>query len=53
MLRRTHEFSRLRENSKSHLVRLIDLGRWLKEGYRIEAGAEGEAAATPDETEIP
>ena len=29
VLRRTQEFSRLRENSKSHLVRLIDLGRLM------------------------
>ncbi len=29
VLRRTHAFSRLRENSKSHLVRLIDLGRLM------------------------
>jgi phosphohistidine swiveling domain-containing protein len=28
-LRRTQEFSRLRENSKSHLVRLIDIGRCM------------------------
>jgi pyruvate,water dikinase len=29
ILRRTQEFSRLRENSKSHLVRLIDIGRCM------------------------
>jgi phosphohistidine swiveling domain-containing protein len=29
VLRRTQEFSRLRENSKSHLVQLIDIGRCL------------------------
>ena len=29
VLRRTQEFSRLRENSKSHLVRLIDIGRCM------------------------
>jgi pyruvate,water dikinase len=29
VLRRTQEYSRLRENSKSHLVQLIDLGRGL------------------------
>jgi pyruvate,water dikinase len=29
VLRRTQEFSRLRENSKSHLVQLIDIGRLM------------------------
>jgi pyruvate,water dikinase len=29
ILHRTQEFSRLRENSKSHLVRLIDIGRCM------------------------
>lgn len=29
VLRRTQEFSRLRENSKSHLVQLIDVGRLM------------------------
>jgi endogenous inhibitor of DNA gyrase (YacG/DUF329 family) len=37
----------------SKRCRLIDLGRWLKEDYRIDSGAEGEAAATPDDTETP
>jgi endogenous inhibitor of DNA gyrase (YacG/DUF329 family) len=33
--------------------RLIDLGRWLGERYRIELEAEGDAPAEPDDTRIP
>jgi endogenous inhibitor of DNA gyrase (YacG/DUF329 family) len=33
--------------------RLIDLGRWLGEKYRIHPQAEGDAPATPEESEIP
>jgi endogenous inhibitor of DNA gyrase (YacG/DUF329 family) len=34
--------------------RLIDLGRWLGEGYRIRAETEGEAPAeNDDERETP
>jgi hypothetical protein len=37
----------------SRRCRLIDLGRWLGEEYRLVAEAEGEAPAEPEETEIP
>jgi endogenous inhibitor of DNA gyrase (YacG/DUF329 family) len=33
--------------------RLIDLGRWLREDYRIPGRAEGTIAAPDDEAEIP
>jgi endogenous inhibitor of DNA gyrase (YacG/DUF329 family) len=33
--------------------RLIDLGRWLGEGYRIPDRSVDEAPPGPDETEIP
>jgi pyruvate,water dikinase len=47
LLRRTQEFSRLRENSKSHLVQQIDLGRLMA----LRAGqllAEERALATQE-----
>jgi uncharacterized protein len=33
--------------------RLIDLGRWLGDRYRIRPEAEGNAPAQPEQTEIP
>lgn len=47
LLRRTQEFSRLRENSKSHLVQQIDLGRLMA----LRAGqllVDDGALATPE-----
>lgn len=37
----------------SSRCRLIDLGRWLGERYRIEAEAEVEAAVDPDQEQDP
>jgi endogenous inhibitor of DNA gyrase (YacG/DUF329 family) len=37
----------------SQRCRLIDLGRWLGEEYRVPTAAEGEVPETSDETEIP
>ena len=33
--------------------KLIDLGRWLGEEYKVESQAEGEAATPTEEEEIP
>ncbi len=35
----------------SERCRLVDLGRWLGERYRIEPAAEGEAPAQPENTD--
>jgi endogenous inhibitor of DNA gyrase (YacG/DUF329 family) len=35
----------------SERCRLVDLGRWLGQQYRIGLGAEGEIPAPPEETE--
>jgi endogenous inhibitor of DNA gyrase (YacG/DUF329 family) len=35
----------------SERCRLIDLGRWLGEDYRVQAEPEGDAS--PEETEAP
>jgi uncharacterized protein len=37
----------------SERCRLIDLGRWLGERYRIGPATPGEAALEPDDSEIP
>ena len=33
--------------------KLIDLGRWLGEDYKIAAEPEGNAATPPDDEEVP
>jgi len=37
----------------SERCRLIDLGRWLKEEYRVAPDSQGEAPGIPEAEDIP